>query len=528
MTHSKRWMVGVVVLCGLVFRWWLFARSGWRIEYDEAMVGLMAADILDGARPVFLAAQPTLGMLEGYILAGLYTLFGVNTFALRMLSLLYSAGYIAGVAWLGWLAYGRRVGVLAGLIAAVSSAYLVAVGTKVWAGTMGTLAFGTLLVCIAATIPRRDTSPRWRGVLWALLGIVGGLAFWTAFLSAYYLVPVALVLLVWLLVNRDARQWLGVLVAAVSFFIGSAPFWVYNATHNWLTLQLTLSSESSTPDQLWQITVHLMTDIVPRLAVGSAEWGGVGTVWRGVLVTVYLCGLVALAISAVRRRTVARWLVLGVALSVPVIYINSGFARNALNPFGVDATGRYLVMWHSVWPIGVAALAVWLAQWRRVVGAGLVAFVVGFNLLNAFALDAVRLFDSPYYLGRLPDDLSPLIAELDALDVRYVWTDVGLAHPLIFYSGERIIAADYYDTVISGGLLRFPEYFETVTAATARGERVAYVAPVPAWLENPPIERALAAADVAYSAIRVGDLVIYLPDDTLPPEAIAPGLGFQY
>lgn len=516
----------LAVVAGVGLRLWLMWRSGWRIEYDEAMLGIMATHIMNGEHGAFIPAQATLGSFEVYIAAGLFHLFGVSAAVLRVESLLYAVVYVLAVGWLGTLAFDRRVGVLAALLAAIAPVYLMTVGAKIWAGTMTTLTLGTVFLGITVqtlTVDRR------RNMWWGLWGLLAGVLFWTAFLSAYYLIPMALVVAVWGLrrVRTDSKHlmlWAG--VALVGFFVGSWPFWWHNMTHDWVTFRLTLGGESSTGAELWAIGRHLWGDIVPRLASGASEWGGLGRTLRQVNGWLYAVGLGALVVAMFRRGAghLARVLVGLVAVAVPVIYVTSDFARNALNPFGIDATGRYVLMWHSVWPIGLAALAV---QLRKRGGVVLVGLVLTLNLLGALTAHPTRIFDSPYY-DRLPDDLTPLIDTLTANDVRYVWTDVGIAQPLIFHTQEHLIAADYWDTVEAGGLLRFPRYFEAVLAASENGERVAYVEAVRPEQVNPPIEQALDAANVDYDMIQVGNLRVYLPHEALLPADILGGLGYQH
>jgi hypothetical protein len=554
---QKRRFASLLVICaliGVLVRAWLMWRSGWRIEYDEAMLGLMAVGILRGETPIFLAAQPTLGAGEAYYLAGLFAVFGTSAVTLRVMSLTCAAGYILGVGVLGRLAFNHRTGILAALLAAISPLYLIAVGTKVWAGTMGTLTLGTWLLVLVALALQSNVGFRVRLRWFALVGFIAGLLLWTAFLSAYYLIPAALVMVWWLVLGSDLihqpptkissiedspttlpNKLLLIITAGVLFFAGSAPFWWGNLTGDWVTFRMAFSGESSTLPEIRAVANHLYTDLIPRLASGSPEWGGLGAtarVFAGWLYIGGLIGLLALTVSRSRQPgAVPRYLAAGVVLSVPLIYLASGYARNALNPYGVDATGRYVLMWHTVFPVGVAAVAVWLGERRRwflrLTGAGFAALVLTLNLIGMARVNPVRLFDSPYY-DRLPADLTPLIDYLDSQDIRYVWTDVGIAHPLIFATKERILAADYWDVEIAGGLVRFPAYLAAVTGATERGETVAYVEAVQIDQNTPPIEQALNAASVSYTAERVGELVIYIPDNPVAPADIAAGLGYQY
>src|SRR5690606_32924935 len=151
-------------------------------------------------------------------------------------------------------------------------------------------------------------------------------------------------------------------------------------------------------------------------------------------------------------------------------------------------TGRYALMLHSVMPVAVGAIAAELARRggvRRTIAAAVSSSVIALNLLGAARLDPVRAWTSPYYT-RQPATLDPLIEFLDAQGVRHVWTDVGVAHVLMFETRERILAADWYDIYGAKGIVRFPE----VPLAIAAAERVAFVEVILPGQTDTPFEQA--------------------------------------
>jgi hypothetical protein len=52
-------------------------------DSDEAIVGLMARHILQGARPVFFYGQAYMGSLDAWLVAGVFALFGPSVGAIR-------------------------------------------------------------------------------------------------------------------------------------------------------------------------------------------------------------------------------------------------------------------------------------------------------------------------------------------------------------------------------------------------------------------------------------------------------------
>src|SRR5690606_18631606 len=71
------WML-IAVVIGILIRLALIIPSGWRMDYDEAMVGLLGLRVLRGEFMAFIPAQATLGAIEPYLLAPLFGLLGAT------------------------------------------------------------------------------------------------------------------------------------------------------------------------------------------------------------------------------------------------------------------------------------------------------------------------------------------------------------------------------------------------------------------------------------------------------------------
>jgi hypothetical protein len=511
---------------GLGLRLLVLVHAGWRYDYDEGMVGLQVLRILRGARPVFHPGQPYLAALESYLIAPLFAVFGANAVTLKVVPWLLSGVYVGTTGWLGERAFDRQVGALGALLAACAPTYLLVVGTKTWGATAEMLVLGNLTL-ISASYALDDAQPepiQNRAVI--LLGLIGGLAFWVSWLIAFYAVPILLVF-AWRGRRILGRRWWAVTVA---FLAGSAPLWVYNLRHDFATFHYLFSDQGKR--DFWAVLDHLNYDLAPRLVSGDPKWRLLS--WPAIwwLQIVYEGGLVGLVIWTGRgpwtqSRRPARVMLALFAACLPVIYLASGYSSHALNEFGFDATGRYVLMIHSVLPVGAAALAVGLARWRRwlrVPAAALLTSVITLNLLGVARIDPVRVFVSPYYT-RQPATLEPLIDFLDQQGIRHVWTDVGVAHVLMFETQERILAADWYDIYGAKGLVRFPEVPEKINQAG----RVAFVEVILPGQENTPFERAFRASGVPHITARVSpDLLVIIPLQPVDPAVLGDGLGYQF
>ncbi|MEP7285168.1 MAG: glycosyltransferase family 39 protein [Chloroflexota bacterium] len=498
------------VLVGLLVRWLVLRGANWRIDYDEAMVGLQVTRLLHGEFAIFLPGQPYLGSLESYLLVPFFALFGANNPTLKLVPLLLSGVYVATTGLIARVSFGERIGTLSAFIAALAPTYLIVVGLKAWGATSETLVLGNLLLLVTLTI-LHSSSHSHRD--WALLGLIVGCAFWISWLIAFYTVPVVLVL-VWRFRRKILHYgWIGTLF----FFLGSSPFWIYNIQYPLATFKFLLGGErGSTLLNSPRILKNFIVDLAPRLVSGDPAWHVLSRPMMWPLVIVYGVGLLQLVFIRQRRDS---WLLAVFVICFLPLYIFSGFGINALNPFGIDATGRYVLMLHSVLPIGLALLV----RIRRIAGA-MVAAVLMLNLVGVARIDPTPAFASPYYIDQ-PATLHPLIDLLDSRGITHIWTDVGIAHVLMFETHERILAADYYDRVYAHGLLRFPEIFEAVTKA----DRVAYVELIQPGQTDTPIDRAFTAAQIDYERLTpTPRLLVIIPRTAINPEQVLAGLGFQY
>jgi hypothetical protein len=557
--HKHRFVIilGFAILVGLALRLALIVRSGWRIDYDEAMIGLLGLRVLRGQWMAFIPAQPTLGAIEAYLLAPVFAILGAGPVTFRLVSLALAAAYIASTGLVARRAYGERAGGLAALLASIAPPYMLITSLRTWGATIETIILGNLLLLAVADLTPWPPLQIWRGGNsknhWKskllLTGLIAGVMFWIAWLGFYYFIPAALVLLVR---GRRvlARGWW---LMGIGFLVGSLPFWIFNLSHSFATVSTALGGGAMTGAERSAVLEHAWVDLLPRLVSGDPAWQVSGPRGLSLLQWLYYGGALSLLAWPLLRRPFpqrgasARWMLAIFVLAVPAVYLFTGYSRNALNPWGLDATGRYVVMLHTALPIGVAALASAISTRKvkftaenaksvegktnsrlflpaaRTAGLSIVLVVLGLNGLGALRLDPLAAFASPYY-DRLPASLEPLIEALDAHGIRYVWTDIGLGQVLTFETNERIIAADYHDAAV-GGLVRFPDALEAVKTAPL----AAFAYPIMAGQTAPPIQRALDAAGVPYTAIQVTPtLMLYIPDRRVDPSTVAQGLGYQY
>lgn len=110
--------LGVFITFGAIIRLVALGRYPPGLHFDEAVYGLLARDILHGARPVFFSAWTGREPLYMYLMAGTQAIVGVNILAIRLTSALIALVTLPLTHLLSRELFNRRVALLAtGLIA---------------------------------------------------------------------------------------------------------------------------------------------------------------------------------------------------------------------------------------------------------------------------------------------------------------------------------------------------------------------------------------------------------------------------
>jgi Dolichyl-phosphate-mannose-protein mannosyltransferase/F5/8 type C domain len=408
--------------------------------YDEALTGLMALAILHGTPQVFYWGEPYGGAIgDAYPAALGFWLFGPSTLVLRM-----SAAVVAVVwAWSVWF-IARRAGAgpfafLAGLLIAVPPVFLSHAQLSTH-GESSALAFGTLALACAVYLIEPGTRAG-RATAWVILGLAGGLSWWSSQIAAMLLLAAALVLIVArprILLHPGPWAALGL------FLLASLPFWVWNASHDWATFRHLAGWGGPLP--AWPVRFKILgTTLLQSLrdyfwdgrAVQLPSWARIVS-WIAVG-GVYVPGLLVAVERGVVwgrrfRRREPPW---QEPLDLVVVAFWATVAAHLLTWFGTSTVLRYAMTFHGTLPVlcAVALARVARAGWIPVAGA-LAAVLLGFNLVThvAFVRDSAAMPWRP---------VDAAIARLEALGIRSCYADSRIAQVVTFESAERVLCADY-------------------------------------------------------------------------------------
>ncbi len=245
--------------------------------FDTATVGLMALNILDGERPLFFYGQQYMGALEAYLAAALFRVFGFSMLSLSLSPILFSIGWIAGTYLLFTELLGRRAGLAAALVLAIPGWQTLWYNIASYGGYPGAFCFGTWALWLCLRTAQRDLSRKAEWIHILSIGFLAGIALWTNYQSASYLLTGSFFLGAYLVRNRRSPRIFGKFAVGGGFFaFGFWPVIVslvgYEGTHvaqweikySYISKTANIMSERCLPHLLYW---PLETPLVVRVAV---------------------------------------------------------------------------------------------------------------------------------------------------------------------------------------------------------------------------------------------------------------------
>lgn len=508
--HPRALLLLAMLLSGVV-RVTLLLRTHAMIDGDEALVGIQAEHILRGARPVYYYGQAYMGSLEAYLVAGVFTVFGPSSWALRAVPIALSLPLVY-VTWRLAKALlprdARTTPLLAGLaalIAAVPPVYDAVAEMRAWGGQIElyivTLALLLTTVELAERL-RACAAPIELARRWGIWGLLVGLGFWINPLISYALVACGLWLIAPLATRTFPRPWrrlvgrwpalwspatgeqtfrIGAVwplsLAILGAAIGGLPAWIYAFQHAGENLLVYINqpavSAHATPAASGgrfalglAITGSYLTCAAPRTLSGWLPAEGADALPLRLLLLAPPVLALVVAGWLLRRRTSAAPLRLGLPLlytgAVTAVYCLTTSAWSETRRCDYDQAGRYAVPLALMLPLLLlaffAAPRLWdtLQRWRRGPGAGLSADALRRGWLGALlVLLLAGALQGVTYLSASPT--------LTFHSPYYVYTPPARMSPLLDYLKAHKIEAAWCNHWI-GNIVTFETNSQTVCA----------------------------------------------------------------
>jgi hypothetical protein len=247
-------IIGLALLLRLIL-----VTSGWpETDSDEGTMGLEAMHIaFRNAHPIFLYGQSYMGVIEAYLGALLFRLFGTSLFSLRLGMLIIFTLFLVCLYLLTSLIYTRRVALISLFFLSLGARNILIPEIRAVGGAEETICFGTLLLLLATwlaltsgveMVPARR---RLRLLAYAGWGLAAGLGLWSHFLVAPFILMSGLILLFFCW--REWRGWAPLLIV-LGLLVGALPLISYNLTalpgQNSLQVALQIHSGNGTGGSL--------------------------------------------------------------------------------------------------------------------------------------------------------------------------------------------------------------------------------------------------------------------------------------
>lgn len=510
---------------------------------DEAIVGLMARHILNGARPVFFYGQAYMGSLDAYLVAIFFFFFGTYTWVIRLVQiLLYLAVIISTLHFMSLLGLTRRVQIITACMLAIPSVNVTLYSTVSLGGYNEALLIGNLIlivcVLIYKKIPQYLTEPkakRNKPGWWLIsgLGFLIGFGLWVNGLTLVYAVPAGALILWGLLRNKSKDGWSMffrfLIWGLAGFIIGSSPWWIFglaNAAGSSLLGELLGSAVAVESGGWFQIVLnHLLSFVL----FGLTALFGLRPPWLVEWLAFPMIPFVILFWGMVAVYTFKRFQKWdqtepGLFLSIGVmVTLVSGFIFTS---FGTDPSGRYfLPLWIPFSILAAEMVDDWIptVQWKIAAVCFIVVFH-GVGIIQSAQKNPPGLttqFDLQTVIDHRYD--KDLIRFLEDKNETCGYSNYWVSYPLAFNSNEKLIfipSLPYHqDLRYTPRDNRYKPYTDYVEGCG----RVAYI-----LTQNPALEKYVKEKftehDIDWAEESIGDyLVMYNLSGKVSPSEI--GLG---
>jgi hypothetical protein len=414
-------VVLVAIAVAIALRAWILSSSIGRVDGDEAVVGLMARGIIDGEHPVFFWGQAYGGSLEAGFVALVFAVLGPSALSLKVVPITLAAV----TAVLLWRVARRVVDPAAAPFA--GALFLLYPPAFVWWSTKERGFYWVSVVCVVAglllvfRIAQQVPDPRRADI--AALGFVLGIGVWTSPQTLFVLAPA----LCWLLLRareRLAAFW----VAVPALLVGSLPWIVWNAAHDFASLR---QPDAAVPSTYLDRLDLFFSRLLPTALGVRRAYTGAWLFGPAIGVTLYVATLMAFAVLAMHTRR--RWstplgALVSVAIAYPFLFAIPSTSYHVAEP-------RYALM---LAPVIVLLLASALRGRQTRAVAVVLAALLAVGTVDA-AIDVATV--NPYAVDLVPPRLAPLERVLEREDIDRVYADYWIAYPLTFETDERIVAS---------------------------------------------------------------------------------------
>jgi len=213
------------------------------VDSDQAIIGLAGMHILRGEFPLFFYGGAFEGIIEGYIAAPLFWMFGISRYTLNSIPAVMSLVGIYCIYKLAQIMFGQKVAKLTLLFSCIAPPFFLIRTTVPLEGYIETISLGALTFILTYKIINLPSLDNLKNLvkLYFWLGLITGFAFYLQF----HIVPFAITMAIFILLHDKKiifRKHF--LFFIIGFIIGNLPLIIYNITHNFETLSMVGTNNS--------------------------------------------------------------------------------------------------------------------------------------------------------------------------------------------------------------------------------------------------------------------------------------------
>jgi len=538
-------VVVVALVLGLLLR--LYALGRGTINSDQAVVGLMAREILHGHFFAFYWGQ-NYGGPEAYVVAAVFAAFGSSAFTLGLTAVLLCAGSLVLLWRIGNRMFGSPVGAVATI------AFWIWPETYVTSSTIEDGFRWLALICGLTVLltALRIGDEEARRLDWVALGLGAGVGWWATPEIAYFLAPAGVYLVARIVQGRAKVKIASLLIGLGALIVGSLPWWWHNLSQNFNSFARPPQPSPPGPGGAYWWHLGIFDRYVAPLVLGlrirmTGQWVGPSSLTPH-LVNVSVALLLGwLVYLAVRGRA---WLLVLYVAAFPFLY--------AAQPFSwYWQDGRYAIFLAPAAALTLASLLCQVGSWAFGSGRFVPALMAALVLVGGLALTLRAARNMlPYQPLRAlpavertswsswhtnPNNLpTGLAASLIRWHVHDAFAGYWLAYDVAFLAQGHV-------TVSPAGPrhIRYPPYYDAVAASrapawifvTAPGQLEAgteagtvaidpgCTAPGDPCLVVPMIVRWCVLHHISYQVRYSGPYVVVIPSRRVLPTQILPAFG---
>jgi hypothetical protein len=227
-------ILAVALIACIVISRFILAANNWPLsDSDEGTFGIEAMHIaFHGEHPVYMYGQTYLGVIESYLGALYFHLFGVSLFTLRLGMITIFTLFLIALYLLVRILYTKAFAIIALCFVGLGNDTMLLRQLKATGGGVETLLLGTVAILLTSWLAlsggQQRQQKRWRRYLAYLTwGLAVGLGLWSHILVAPFVLASGLILLVFCW--REWRTW-AIPCILIGFLIGGFPLIYYNLT----------------------------------------------------------------------------------------------------------------------------------------------------------------------------------------------------------------------------------------------------------------------------------------------------------